>query len=156
MAQIEDENGRGANIELNLIPFIDLMSVCITFLLITAVWAQVSMIQIGSSIYGKQREGDKLPDLQPRENIVLRVDIVDRGYIVNFGQESFLIPRKEGLLDNPSLLNELNRIKDLKPDKNDATITMQDELPYDDLISGMDQILAAGFPEVSVATVGAP
>ena len=37
-------------VELNLVPFIDLMSVLITFLLITAVWTQVSMIQIGNSL----------------------------------------------------------------------------------------------------------
>ncbi len=56
MAHIESGGSRGrkTNIELNLVPFIDLMSVLITFLLITAVWTQVSMIQIGSSLYGKK------------------------------------------------------------------------------------------------------
>ena len=41
--------GRDINTELNLVPVIDLMSVLITFLLITAVWTQVSMIQLGAS-----------------------------------------------------------------------------------------------------------
>ncbi|HEX4923807.1 MAG TPA: biopolymer transporter ExbD, partial [Bdellovibrionales bacterium] len=37
MAQIEEGGGgRETTIELNLVPFIDLMSVCIIFLLITA------------------------------------------------------------------------------------------------------------------------
>lgn len=48
MAQIDSggSKGRAVSVELNLVPFIDLMSVLITFLLITAVWTQVSMIQI--------------------------------------------------------------------------------------------------------------
>ncbi|MBK7890416.1 MAG: biopolymer transporter ExbD [Bdellovibrionales bacterium] len=55
MAQVEDSgSGRSTNVDVNLVPFIDLMSVLITFLLITAVWTQVSMIQLGSSIYGKK------------------------------------------------------------------------------------------------------
>ena len=38
MAQIGGEGGGGreSNVELNLVPFIDLMSVCIIFLLVTA------------------------------------------------------------------------------------------------------------------------
>ena len=44
MAHI-DSGGRGrdVNTELNLVPVIDLMSVLITFLLISAVWTQVSI-----------------------------------------------------------------------------------------------------------------
>ena len=52
----ESSRGRSVDFELNLVPFIDLMSTCISFLLITAVWTQVSMIQIGSSIYGKKTD----------------------------------------------------------------------------------------------------
>jgi len=49
MAQIEEKgSGRSSNVDLNIVPFIDLMCVCIIFLLVTAVWTQVSMIQIGS------------------------------------------------------------------------------------------------------------
>ena len=34
--------------ELNLIPFIDLLSCCIAFLLITAVWTQIAGLQVAS------------------------------------------------------------------------------------------------------------
>ena len=63
MAQVSD-GGSGkkeATFDLNLVPFIDLMSVMITFLLITAVWTQVSMIKLGSSIYGKQNTDETPP-----------------------------------------------------------------------------------------------
>ncbi len=151
MAQIDDGDSRSANVELNLVPFIDLMSVCITFLLITAVWTQVSMISIGSSIYGKKREGDPELNIDPKDNIVLRVDVVKKGHIVVFGTETFLVARKGEELDDQRLLQELSRIKERVPDKDDAIITILDELPYDDLIRSMDQVLAAGFPQIGVA-----
>jgi biopolymer transport protein ExbD len=68
MAHIDDGGGGGRNttVDLNLVPIIDLMSVCIIFLLITAVWTQVSMIQIGSSIYGKKSTDDKPQRLEGR------------------------------------------------------------------------------------------
>ena len=35
--------------EINLVPFIDLLSCCISFLLITAVWTQIAGLQVASS-----------------------------------------------------------------------------------------------------------
>src|ERR1044071_1965847 len=86
---------RNADFELNLVPFIDLMSTCISFLLITAVWTQVSMIQIGSSIYGKKTDSGQVEQPQ-REDVNLKVDVNESGYVVNVGKQSFRIPRSGG------------------------------------------------------------
>ena len=42
---------RGMSAELNLVPFIDLLSVCITFLLLTAAWTQVEALQVDQGEY---------------------------------------------------------------------------------------------------------
>ncbi len=156
MAQIES-GGKGgrrnSNIELNLVPFIDLMSVLITFLLITAVWTQVSMIQIGSSIYGKKTD-DMTPPPPQEENVVLKVDIKTVGYVLTVGKQAMSIPLVNGEYDEPGLLAQLQRAKQLYPKKNDAVVTMADELPYENLIRGMDTLLKSGFPQISVATGG--
>ena len=52
-------------------------------------------------------------------------------------------------------LVEVKKIKELYPEKNDAIITVMDELPYETLIGGMDALLSGGFPEIAVATGGA-
>ena len=72
MAHIEESGKNSSVVELNLVPFIDLMSVCIIFLLITAVWTQVSMIQLGSSIYSNKTD-DKPIIPPPFAEVVLRV-----------------------------------------------------------------------------------
>lgn len=156
MAQIDDGGSdRSVSVDVNLVPFIDLMSVCIIFLLITAVWTQVSMIQIGSSIYGK-KSTDDVAKPPPRAEIPFRVDVKADGYAITVGHQNISVPKNAAGYDDNALVLELKKIKELYPDKNDAVITCQDALPYESLVHGMDDLLTAGFPEISVATAGAP
>lgn len=156
MAQIEDGNSeqRRSTVDLNIVPFIDLMSVCIIFLLITAVWTQVSMIQIGSSIYGKKTAQESAPP-PPRAEIPFRLDVTGEGYRIVVGRSVTAITKKNNAYDVAGLGVELHRVKELYPEKVDAVITVLDELPYERLIEGMDALLTAGFPEISVSTSGA-
>jgi biopolymer transport protein ExbD len=155
MAQIEGggSGGRKAHFEVNLVPFIDLMSVLITFLLITAVWTQVSMIQIGSSIYSK-KSTDQVAALTPDVDKVLKVDVRRDGFFVTIGLETTLVPMKNQALDQESLLELLKKAKLLYPNKIDAMIAVEESLSYESLIIGMDMILKAGFPQISVAAGG--
>jgi len=155
MAHVEDnKGGRAISVELNLVPFIDLMSVLIIFLLITAVWTQVSMIQIGSSVYGKQRE-DQVSKPPPRVDISFRLDVTHQGYKVVVGKRSLFISKQNANYNQEALIAELKRVKALYPEKMDAVITILDSLPYISLIQGMDGLLTAGFPEISISTEAA-
>jgi biopolymer transport protein TolR len=159
MAQVEEKSktGRTSNVELNLVPFIDLMSVLITFLLITAVWTQISMIQLGSSVYGKKTENQQeTPPPPPMADIPLRLDVKDFGYRLVVGTNRFEMPKNAaGLYDTEALLARLIRVKETYPEKTDAVITVDDELEYEQLIKGMDTLNQGGFPSISVSTVGA-
>lgn len=153
-----DTGGKGkksSNFEVNLVPFIDLMSVLITFLLITAVWTQVSMIKLGSSLYAKQNsEEDVKPP--PQTDIPLRVDIKEAGHHLVIGAKQMDIAKKgDGSYDRDALVAELMKIKQVYPEKVDAVVTMDEHLKYDFLIQGMDALLQAGFPAISIATGGA-
>ncbi len=156
MAQIESKSSsRKVNQELNLIPFIDLMSVLICFLLITAVWAQISMMQIGTSIYGKKQEDDRQVKIPPHSDIPIRLDVLERGYQLLVGKSYMSIVKVNGNYDADTLLQQLEVAKRRYPEKVDAAITMVEHLPYEDLILGMDVLLKAGFSKLAVATGGA-
>jgi biopolymer transport protein TolR len=152
MAQIEDSSGgRETNVELNLVPFIDLMSVCIIFLLITAVWTQVSMIQIGSSLHARQTENDEPPPKEEdKTNIKLQVD--KSGYTVIVGGRSVHLPKVKDDFDDAGLLSYMKQIKEKFPKKTQALIALVDEMTYENLIRGMDALMQGGFPEISVST----
>ena len=149
---------REINYELNIVPFIDLMSVCIIFLLLTAVWTQVSMIQIGSSVYGKRMEDQDDSKKPPRPEVNLELLVDQNGYTVIVGQESPVsIPRVTGFdgqteYDQRNLILFLRGVKDRYPDKKDALLALEDDLVYENLIQGMDSLLLAGFPEIAIKT----
>lgn len=152
MAQVEDKNGRSPNIELNLVPIIDLMSVLITFLLITAVWTQISMIQLGSSIYGKKTDDRPLPPQTPQADIPLRLDVKEFGFRVVIGAETYSIPKATDGYNLAALMERLKAIKERYPEKVDGVITVDEVLPYENLITGMDTMIQSGFKSISVST----
>ena len=156
MAQVEEGgSGKGANFELNLVPFIDLMSVLITFLLITAVWTQVSMIQLGSSIEGKRNQDQQPPpDPPPDSDVVLRVDAKESGFRIVMERETVMIPKTGKEYDAERLIEVLKKFKEKWPNKTDAKLTVEEQLSYEVLIGGMDALLQAGFPQISIPTGG--
>jgi biopolymer transport protein TolR len=157
MSEVESgskRGGRRTNMELNLVPFIDLMSVLISFLLITAVWTQVSMIQIGSSLYGKKSDTQPAPEPPPLSDIVLKVEVRAVGYVLTVGKQAISLPLQSGAYDEAGLMAQLQRVKQLYPEKKDAVVAVADDLHYEQLIKAMDSLLASGFPAISVATGG--
>lgn len=157
MSEVSDSGGKGrraVSADLNLVPFIDLMSVLITFLLITAVWTQISMMQIGSSIYGRKSEDEPPPEIKPETQVVLRFDILETGYRVQFENNKYFVPKIGDVYDAERVAGFLLLVKEKYPNKEDAVISMEDQLPYEHLIQAMDVLLKAQFPKISVSTGG--
>lgn len=152
MANIEESGeGREINSEPNIIPFIDLMSVCIIFLLLTAVWTQVSMIQIGSSVYGRKTTDEQEPPPPPPKTPMV-LQVYNQGYVINIAGRRTNIPKAEEEFDQRSLILALQDVKDRYPDKKDAMISVDERLTYENLIIGMDSLLLSGFPEITIQT----
>ena len=61
-----DEKG-SVNVELNIIPFIDLMSCLTAFLLVTAVWVNIAQINIQPK--GKTRDTSNVPPQHPNQTL---------------------------------------------------------------------------------------
>ncbi len=154
MAHVEETGGDKKNIavELNLVPFIDLMSVCIIFLLITAVWTQVSMIQLGSSVYAKETEATPLKEPPPYAHIPFRVNVLEIGFDILVGKERISIPKKKGKYNEKALMRQIRKIKSIYPEKKDAVVASRDQVKYEHIIGAMDALLNGGFPEVVIAT----
>ncbi|MDZ4662524.1 MAG: biopolymer transporter ExbD [Pseudomonadota bacterium] len=148
MSQIDD-GGEGINVDVNLVPFIDLMSVLIVFMLLTAVWTQISMIQLGSSIYSKRQDDEPLAKQEDKE---LRLDIKKNGYNLMFAGKSFPIPKTGETYDKEALRKLLLKIKDRNPDQTAAQIMVSEDLKFEIFIEGMDVLLQSQFPNIGVIT----
>lgn len=146
--QTGKDQDKEINVDLNLVPFMDLMSVCIIFLLITSVWTQFSMIQLGSSIYAKKQDNQTEP---PKEDkITLDVRINGNGYVVTVAGAATPISKKDGKYDKKGLLAYMQKVKQRFPQKEDSIVFVDDSVAYEELIRAMDVLMLSGFSNLSV------
>jgi biopolymer transport protein ExbD len=138
---------RSLDAALNLVPFIDLLSCCIAFLLITAVWTQLARIEV------TQPAGSTLESAPPTLELTLVMD--PSGFTLSQSTgESRQIPARAGDFDYPKLLDVLRAVKAAHPDQKALTLRSDDRIPYRQLIRAMDTAIAADLPSISVADTG--
>jgi len=145
--------------EMNLVPFIDLLSCLISFLLITAVWTQISAVDARST--GNLSKNDPPPADDP--TVAIRVTLTQNGYLLSVAGQLTEIPKTSvnGKLvyDTKSLTDQLKAVKAAKPQQRAVTIAAEDTVAYEDLAVTMDQVAgpsrsATGgdlMPELTVA-----
>lgn len=61
--QKKNGRSRSLNFDLNLVPFIDLLSMCICFLLMTAVWMQLASMKVHQSLGTSNTQTSNLYDI---------------------------------------------------------------------------------------------
>ena len=124
---------------INLVPFIDLMAVTISFLIMTAVWTQIGRLQVS----GGGGDGDPTPEKDLRLTV---------------GTSTFdPIPIIRDAKQQIDLTKLGERFKDVKeklgPDQTAITVQTEDAVRYEDLVHVIDECIGDGFPSVSVAPV---
>ena len=136
---------------LNLVPFIDLMSAMISFLLITAVWTQIARIDV------KQTPNMPDTDIPPppeEEPLKLTVLVKSTGYTIQKkGAVVKEIEMKGEEYDKVTLSETLKQIRAEHPENEDVQVTCEDKVPYQELIAVMDTCLTHGLQGISVAGV---
>ena len=132
------------NAELNLVPYIDLLTCMIAFLLITAVWTQLATLQVSQ----KGASPDTDPGIDPLQKIAVIVH--EDGFNVIVGDTQKPLPRKGGELDYATLADELEAVKSRFPDRTDAEVISADPIVFDSILRTMDTAVGAGFPALSL------
>jgi biopolymer transport protein ExbD len=138
------------NAELNLVPYIDLLTCMVAFLLITAVWTQLARLQAQQK--GQGQAGEETP---PELQVKVVVMVNQEGFNLVVGQDQTPIPKKGAEYDFERLAAELKKAKDGHPDKNDAQVASEDTIKFDVLIRAMDTAIQARFPDISLIDSGA-
>lgn len=138
---------------INLVPFIDLLSCCISFLLITAVWTQLARMDVSQKGQGAAgAESEKPPE--PTVNLTLFIDKDGYTFAKSTG-ETTQIPKKGEDYDYTRLADVLKDAKTAYPDKNDIQVKSDDDVLYNNIIRTMDVVLSNKFPDVSLSDKGA-
>ena len=147
-ASPQEHTGKGGkkalDAELNLVPFIDLLSCCISFLLITAVWTQIAGLQVASS--------GGPPDPQAKESTIdLRLSLGDKGYQLTVAGANVDIPKVNGAFDRKGLGEKLRTLKTSLPDQTAITVQPEDSVAYADLVETVDTAMGEHLRNVTVA-----
>jgi biopolymer transport protein ExbD len=149
-----DTGGKGGkkplNAELNLVPYIDLLTCMVAFLLITAVWTQLARLQAQQK--GQGMAGEETP---PELQVKIVVLVNQEGFNLVVGQDQTPLPKKGSDYDFERLAAELKKAKDSHPDKNDAQVASEDTVKFETLVRTMDTALQARFPDISLIDSGA-
>jgi biopolymer transport protein ExbD len=148
------QSGKGSkkslNVELNLVPYIDLLTCMVAFLLITAVWTQLA--RLSASQKGQGQAGEETP---PEMQTKIVVVVSQEQFNLVVGQDQTPIPKKGTEYDYEKLAGELKKAKDAHPDKNDVQVASEDQVVFETLIRTMDAVLTARFPDISLVDTGA-
>jgi biopolymer transport protein ExbD len=143
--------------ELMLVPMIDIFTVLVTFLLMTAVFSKTVVLQLNlpASVteFREPPPGLVLEVMVRKDNL----EVADK----NSGRLA-LIPNGATGYDYERLTDYLKRVKSKYPEKTDATILLESDTPYDTLVQVMDRvrvfeqgtgaqmIQAELFPDISI------
>lgn len=145
----ETGKGKGLNLDLNLTPMIDLMTVLVTFLLMTAVWTNTGRITVDQSVQKPQKEQKQE---QPKR---LTIVLDDDGYMVKFDQDrpepiqKTRDPNGTAVYDTKALTAKL---KDLQlPKDQKIVVAPADKVEYNDMIGAMDSAMVLGLENIVVA-----
>jgi biopolymer transport protein ExbD len=125
--------------ELNITAFMNLMVILVPFLLITAVFSRLAVIELylpGSSTEPADPQDQTFQlEVTVRQN---RIVIGDR----NLGALG-IYPNSEDGYDYAALSKKLVEIKERYPEKTDVAILLEAEIPYDTLVQVMDRVRIA-------------
>jgi biopolymer transport protein TolR len=135
--------------EINLVPFIDLLSCCISFLLITAVWTQIAGLQVASS-------GAPPVEQKQEATVDLKLLLTEKGYALTMPGAQLDIPKVTGAdgqpqFDRKALAEKIRTVKATLPEQSAITVQPEDAVAYDDLVSTVDTCLGEQLRNVTVA-----
>ncbi len=129
--------------ELNITAFMNLMVILVPFLLITAVFSRVAILEL--NLPASSTEPADPQELTFQLEVIIRADKIEVGDR-NVGALG-IYPNNNDGYDYESLSVKLAEIKDSYPEKTDAAILLESDIPYDTLVQVMDRVRVAELIE---------
>lgn len=136
------KNKASAAAEVNLIPFIDLLSVCISFLLLTAVWLQTGVIStkqgLGTESQVKAEDIKSLwVSVESKDSVIVQT----KGFKKNSKHQ----------LSMKELANYAASLRRDNPDLRTALVLPELSTSYDDLVNAMNSLRKAEIIDIGIS-----
>ena len=122
--------------ELNITAFMNLMVILVPFLLVTAVFSRLAILELNLP-------GSSTEPANPQE-LVFQLEVIVREGRIEVGDRNVgalgIYPVTDEGYDYEALSQKLSEIKRRYPDKTDAAILLESNIAYDTLVQVMDRV----------------
>ena len=127
--------------ELNITTFLNLMVVLVPFLLITAVFSRMAVIELNLP---SAASGPAASEIGFRPEVIVRELGIE---ITNGRQLIASIPKVDGEYDLETLASYMQSLKEDYSDVDAASVLLEPQIPYDYLIQVMDVVRSVDVPD---------
>jgi biopolymer transport protein ExbD len=131
--------------ELLLVPMIDIFTVLVTFLLMTAVFARITVLQLDLPSAADSNAAEPTFRLE----VIVRKDGLE---LTNGTTQIAALPAINGQYDLKTLSDLALSLKREHPDVDSASVLMEPSVEYDNLIQVMDAIRSRDMPPTGAAS----
>ncbi len=130
----------GATYEIDVTTFLNLMVVLVPFLLITAVFSRLTIVELDLPSASSAQSNDA-------DSFRVEVIVREAGVEISNGTATIAsIPKKDEEYDLESLSDLMVELKREYPDHDSASVLMESFIPYDYLIQVMDIVRSVEVP----------
>lgn len=130
-----------ASDELNITAFLNLMVILVPFLLITAVFSRMAVLQLNVPSASQQTA-------EEQETLRLEVIVRKDGFIVADGKHRIAdVRKKDDGYDYLKLSEIIQEIKASNPGVEEASVLLEPDTKYDVLVHVMDAVRAVTMPD---------
>lgn len=139
MSRLRKRRNTEQEAELNVTAFLNLMVVLVPFLLISAVFSQVAILELNMPEASKPAKAkDEPEEKKERVDVILRENVLQ----VSDGEKIQLTINADddGLYDLEKLTVYLRAAKQRQPEKLDSTILLEPDVEYERLVNVMDAL----------------
>ncbi len=142
----------GGGNEPNLTPFIDLFSVLVCFLLMTAAWIQLEVMptNIEKTTVADAPSPDSQPPPPEEKKVQLIVELTANAVTLREDDKSVQIADQGTELDVEGLKQILAEWKTRHPEKKDVILNTEANVMYGQMIKMYDVLVANQFPDVGI------
>lgn len=134
--------------DLNITPVMNIFLILVPFLLLTAVFVRISILEFSLPTSETSSEAQS----QERPPVVTILAITEDGFELKSRDAKIpLIVKKQDNFDFQMLVEKLQEVKQLHQQSEDIIIAPQASIKYDTIIKVMDRCRENGFPNISIS-----
>ena len=137
---------------INLVPYIDLLMTIMTFLMMTAVWTQIAMLEVQNASGGAESQAEEPYPNAPKAILILAGK--EQISVQEEGQESRSFPATQDGYDFKNIDIELKRLKDARKDREVVKIQSEDGIQYQYLTRLIDMATGNELKQITLTPTG--